>query len=161
MTLPLAAQELPQTLPPNYKLIKKLVKKRNSPYYYDSLLARFNRYDTAFSIDDARCLYFGGTDVNVFKCYRNYRMLLDSLGRHEGAANDAWWQYQMLLSAVWSTGDGSEEHPLHVQCYDDFMHLYMEDNPGETIAHFKRRGRRVYHAYPLPDGTLRWYYIRR
>lgn len=161
--LPLAAQEVdnPPTLPPNYKLVRRLVKKASSPYFYDSLLARFNRCDTSFTIDDARCLYYGGTEVNIFKCYRNYWMLLEKTGRHEGAANAAWWQYQMLVSAVWSTGDGSEERPLHVQCSEDFIHFQMEDNLGETIALSERRGRRVYHAYPLPDGTLRWYFIQR
>ena len=157
----LVAQELPQTLPPNYKLIKKLVKKRNSPYYYDSLLARFNRCDTTFTIDDARCLYYGGTEVSIADCFRRYKLLIGRFGRHEGRANDVWWQFQMLQSAVWSTGDGSEERPLHVQNSEDLNTLDELEGVGDTIARIKVRGRMVYERRSHPGGFYRWYCYRR
>ena len=158
---PLAAQDLPPTLPPNYRLIKKLTKKKDSPYFYDSLAARFDRCDTTLTIDDVRCLYFGGKEVSITDCHRRYKLLISRFGRHQGRANDVWWQYQMLQSAVWSTGDGSEEHPLHVQSYDDFLEFYMLDNPGSTLVRTKRRGHFSYVAHPLPDGTWRWFCFRK
>lgn len=134
IALPLAAQDAPQTLPPNYRLIKKLVKKRSSPYYYDSLLFRFNRCDTTFTIDDARCLYFGGTEVSIAQCYYRYNRLIAQLGRHEGEANDVWWQLQMLISAVWSTGDGSKESPLYVQNSEDVGIMNIIEGSGDTLS---------------------------
>jgi len=155
--MPMAAQELPPTLPPNYRLIKKVTRNQSSPYFYDSLLARFSRCDTTLTIDDVRCLYYGGDEAGISDCYRRYRLLLGRLGRHQGRANDVWWQYQMLQSAVWSTGDGSEEHPLHVRDLDDIMLLRSLDNPDDTTSPqtFRRR-RLVYVAYNLPDGSRRW-----
>ena len=161
MASSMMAQEQPQTLPPNYKLIKKLVKKRSSPYFYDSLLARFTRCDTTFTIDDARCLYYCGTDVSITDCYRRYNLLVSRFGRHEGRANDVWWQFQMLQSAVWSTGDGSEERPLHVQNCEDLSTLDILEGAGDTIGQVKVRGRMVYERRVLPDGIYRWYCYRR
>ncbi len=154
--VPITAQELPPTLPPNYRLIKKVTRDQSSPYFYDSLLARFSRCDTSLTIDDIRCLYFGGNETSVSDTYRRYQLLLSRFGRHQGRANDIWWQYQMLLSAVWSTGDGSEQHPLYVQNLDDIMQLYLLDNPDTSQTCTRRRGRLIYVAYPLPDGSLRW-----
>lgn len=159
--LPLAAQEQPQTLPPNYRLIKKLVKKRGGPYYYDSLLTRFSRCDTTFSIDDARCLYFGGTEVSVTDSYRRYNLLINRFGRHEGLANDAWWQFQMLQSAIWSTGDGTEERPLYVQDAEDLNTLDILEGSDGNVVRFKVRRKMVYECRKMPDGSLRWYCYRK
>ena len=161
MSLPLMAQEQPQTLPPNYRLISKIVQRPDSPYYYDSLLARFSRCDTSFTIDDARCLYYGGTEVSITDCYRRYRLLLGRFGRHEGRANDVWWQYQMLLSAVWSTGDGSKEHPLHVQSREDLITLEMLEGADGNPISTKVRRRMIYECHPVVGGGVRWYCYRK
>lgn len=161
MALPLTAQEEPQTLPPNYRLIKKLVKNPDSPYYYDSLLARFYRCDTTFDIDDARCLYFGGDAVSITDCYRRYLLLIGRFGRHEGRANDVWWQFQMLQSAVWSTGSGSDKHPLHVRNLEDLNTMAALEGFDDAPARTKVRCHMVYDCRNHPEGICRWYCYRR
>lgn len=108
------AQDNGTIMKPNCRKIARVVKSPKSPYYLDSLEARFSRCDTTMTVDDLRCLYFGGGDVSLCDVWRRYQLLIGRLGRHSGRANDAWWQYQMLLNAVWSTGNGSKGHPLYV-----------------------------------------------
>lgn len=157
--LPLAAQEAPQTLPPNYSRIKRVVTDCHSPYFLDSLVARFYRCDTSLTVDDLRCLYFGGGDASLADSYSRYQLLLGRFGRHQGRVNDAWWQYQMLLSAVWSTGNGSKKHPLHVRDEADLQLLTQLEGCHQ---HLRRTGlRRVRVRATMPDGSHLWYCFRR
>ena len=113
------AQDGGATMKPNYRKIARVVKSPASPYFLDSLEVRFSRCDTTLTVDDLRCLYFGGGEVSLSDAWQRYQLLFSRFGRHGGKANDAWWQYQMLLTAVWSTGDGSKRKPLHVRSRAD------------------------------------------
>ena len=125
--------DAPPTLPPDYGRIAQLVRQPSGPFFLDSLQARFDRCDTTLGVDDLRCLYYGGADVSLCDAWQRYRLLLGRFGRHAGKANDAWWQYQMLLTAVWSTGDGSAAKPLHAMSAADADHLRAVDGV-ENIA---------------------------
>lgn len=158
-TLPIAAQENGQTLPPNYRVISRVVADNHSPYFLDSLQARFWRCDTSLTVDDLRCLYFGGSDVSLADCHRRYQLLLGRFGRHQGKANEAWWQYQMLLTAVWSTGNGSKKHPLHVRDEADLQLLTNLESGGDIL---RRNGLRFVRVrVKMPDGSHFWYSFRR
>ena len=61
MSCTIMAQDNGRTLKPNYRKIARVVKSPSSPYYLDSLEERFSRCDTTLTVDDLRCLYYGGT----------------------------------------------------------------------------------------------------
>ncbi len=134
------AQENGATLKPNYRKIARVVKSPSSPFFLDSLQARFDRCDTSLTVDDLRCLYFGGGDVSLRAAWQRYHLLFSRFG-HRGKANDAWWQYQMLLTAVWSTGDGSKQSPLHVRSRDD---AEQAATGYDTVLWFKIKGQRKF-----------------
>lgn len=161
--LPLAAQDNGATLPPNYRRIKKEVKRADGPYCYDSLLVRFYRCDTSLTVDDLRCLYFGGEELWLYKSFHHYWQLKGRFGRHQGKVNDAWWQYQMLETAVWSTGNGSKRKPLHVRGADDASFIIASSPHGymvkRTYVHCHYLLLR-YVAQEEGDSDV-WFYIRR
>ena len=159
--LPAMPQDGGKTLPPNYRRIAKEVKRAGGPYFLDSLDARFNRCDTTMTVDDIRCLYFGGGEVSLVGCNMHYVRLVERFGRHQGKANDAWWQLQMLLSAVWSTGDGTRRHPLHVRNIDDASFIVAHDyeRPTKARRHYKR-WRHLLIKNTFDDGTDVWFYVR-
>ena len=141
----LSAQEGGATLKPDYRKVARVVKSPRSQYFLDSLQERFLRCDTALTVDDLRCLYFGGGEVSLSDAWRRYQLLLGRFGRHGGKANDAWWQYQMLLTAVWSTGDGTRRKPLHVRSHDDAV---LAAKGYDTELWFKVKGRRKFAVAP-------------
>lgn len=113
------AQEGGRTLKPNYRKIARVVRSAASPYYLDSLEVRFSECDTAMTVDHFRCLYYGGTEGMLTAAHSAHRGLSGRFGLHSRQAGAAWWHYQMLLSAVWSTGDGSKRRPLYVTSLSD------------------------------------------
>ena len=116
--LPTTAQESGRTLKPNYRKIARLTAQPDGSWYLDSLTARFDRCDTSLTVDHLRCLYYSGA-VSLVTAQQGYRatwLRFGSMARSTGAA---WWRYQMLLVAAWSSGDGSRRHPLHVVGSDD------------------------------------------
>ncbi|MBR1766253.1 MAG: hypothetical protein IJ745_04335 [Bacteroidales bacterium] len=74
-----------------------------------------------------RCLYYGAwlrrgegvTAVRVSEGKRQYDLAARLHGAASREANAAWWRLQMLVAAVWSSGNGSAEHPFHVTCEED------------------------------------------
>lgn len=139
------AQDNGATLKPNYRKIARVVQSPSSPYFLDSLMARFDCCDTSLTVDDLRCLYFGGGDVSLHNAWRRYQLLLSRFGRHGGKANDAWSQYQMLLTAIWSTGDGTKRKPLHVASREDVELTAMG---YDTPLWFKIKGKRKFSVAP-------------
>ncbi len=130
---------------PNYRKIARVVKSPSSPYFLDSLEARFMRCDTSLTVDDLRCIYFGSSDKKLSNSYRVYSLRAGRFGRQSRQANEAWLYYQMLTTAVWSTGDGSKRKPLHVVSRED----------AETVAKgydtplwFKIKGKRKFSVVP-------------
>lgn len=124
------AQDNPAPLPPNYERIAKETGRWFGPYRYRSLVSRFERCDTALTIDHYRCLYYGAalrgdTAVTLDACYRRYRLLADSQGPWHPESQQAWQQLQMLTAAVWSSGNGTKEQPFHVA--SDADRRYMEE----------------------------------
>lgn len=138
------AQELPPTLKPDYCKIARYTS-RPGMFFLDSLEARFSRCDTTLTIDDLRCLYYGGGEATLCDAYRRHMLLASRFGRQSRAANEAWWQYQMLTSAVWSTGDGTRRRPLHVRSADEAA-LVAQDF-GYSLW-FKVKGRRKFSVAP-------------
>ena len=69
--------------------------------------------------------------LNEYPCrlslrdYR-YRLLCRLYGSAHPLTNQAWWQLQMLLVAVWSTGDGSGQHPFHVREGKDAYYMVKD-----------------------------------
>lgn len=56
---------------PDYKVIEKAIKKRNSPFYYPRLFKRYLKGDSTLSKTDARYLYYGYLFNKNFKLYDN------------------------------------------------------------------------------------------
>lgn len=132
----LLAQENGRTLPPNYRLIKKLTTKPDSPYFIDTLKARFNRCDTSLSVDDMRCIYYSYAITTLRDSYN-----------FSSQSMSAWNKYQMILTAIWSTGNGSKNKPLHVVCRED---AYVVAQGYDTPLWFKIKGVRKFKVNPLP-----------
>ena len=138
------AQDNGRTLKPNYSKIARVVKSPGSPFFLDSLEARFCRCDTALTVDDLRCFYFGG-GATLEEVYRKYGLLSTRFGRQSPQTNTAWTQYQMLVTAIWSTGDGSKRKPLHVVCPEDARCAALGyDSP----LWFKIKGERKFSVAP-------------
>ena len=164
LALPLTAQEAGRTLPPNYKRIAKEVKRADGPYFLDSLQERFARCDTSLTVDDLRCLYYGGTGSMLYESHHRYLLLYSRFGRrHSGEVNDAWTRYQMLLTAVWSTGDGSRRQPLHVSGVADASFIIASDGHGRmTKRIYNRRRYLLLRNMALDEGDYDvWFYIRK
>lgn len=162
MALPLAAQNEGRTLKPNYRRIAKEIAKPDGPYFLDSLQARFDRCDTTLTVDDLRCLYFGSKGSMLYESFHRYWLLKSRFGRHTGPVNDAWTRYQMILTAIWSTGDGSRRHPLHISTPDDASHFIASDEHGYmTKRWYQRRHYALlrYVAHDEGDYDV-WFYIR-
>ena len=137
-----SAQENPAPLPPDYPRIKKETGRWFGEFRYASLEKRFARCDSTLTIDHFRCLYYGAalrsdTNYSLLHLGRQYRRLTDSLGQWHPATQQAWWRLQMLTSAVWSSGNGSEETPFFVSCPDDERYMVYECRdflPNPTIV---------------------------
>jgi len=129
--LALQAQDNPAPLPPNYELIKKETGRWFGEYRYKSLVKRFKQCDTTMTVDHFRCLYYGaalrGDSTQTLMHYgRSYRQLTDSLGQWHPTTQREWWRLQMLTAAVWSSGNGSKEHPFYVICGEDERYMVYE-----------------------------------
>jgi len=48
-----------ETLRPDYALIEKNIKDKNSPLYYNTLLERYNAADVSMTVEERRHLYYG------------------------------------------------------------------------------------------------------
>lgn len=119
MLLPTMAQEGGRTLKPNYRKIARVTQQAGGQFHLDTLTVHFSRADTTMTVDHFRCLYFGGSEGMLTAAHNTFRGLSSRFGMTSRQAGEAWWRYQMLLSAVWSTGDGSRRHPLHVTSMED------------------------------------------
>ena len=111
MSCTIMAQDNGRTLKPNYRKIARVVKSPSSPYYLDSLEERFSRCDTTLTVDDLRCLYYGGTANMLTASHKALDAAVLRFGMASRRAGIMWWRYQMLTTAVWSTGDGSKRKP--------------------------------------------------
>lgn len=163
MVLPLAAQDGGRTLKPNYRRIAKEIVKPDGPFFFDSLEARFDRCDTSLTVDDLRCLYYGSTGSMLYESFHRYWLLQSRFGRHTGPVNNAWTRYQMLLTAIWSTGDGSRRHPLHISGPDDASHFIASDAHGYMTTRWYQHRRYCllqYVAHDEGDYDV-WFYIRK
>lgn len=140
------AQDNGRTLKPNYRKITRVVKSTASPYFLDSLQSRFSRCDTTLTVDDLRCLYYGGETGILYRAHTRLLAVSSRFGTASRQAGVAWWQYQMLTTAVWSTGDGSKRRPLHVTAYDDAK--WVANDFGAPLW-FKMKGKRKFSVAPL------------
>ena len=128
------AQDNPAPLPPNYELIRKATGRWCGEYNYKRLKKRFERCDTTMTVDHFRCLYYGAwlrrgrgnVEYKVSNCRNYYDLYCAYDGVSSPEANKAWWRYQMLLTAVWSSGNGTEEHPFYVTCYEDLYFMIYD-----------------------------------
>ena len=48
-----------ETVKPDYALIEKNIKDKNSPYFYSKLVERYNAADVSLTVDERRHLYYG------------------------------------------------------------------------------------------------------
>jgi hypothetical protein len=142
--LPVMAQDNGRTLKPNYRKIAKVVAQPSSPYFLDSLLSRFSRCDNTMTVDDLRCLYYGG-DLSLHDVWQRYQLSSGRFGRQSRQASKAWTQYQMMTTAVWSTGDGSKRKPLYVRSREDAEVAIMG---YDTALWFKMKGKRKFSVAP-------------
>lgn len=143
--MPALAQDNGRTLKPNYRKIARVVKSPSSPYFLDSLVARFDRCDTTLTVDDMRCIYYGCSVVTLGEAYRVYGRRSSRFGRQSPQANAAWTQYQMLVTAIWSSGDGTKRKPLHVASREDAETAAMG---YDTPLWFKIKGKRRFSVAP-------------
>lgn len=147
IALPLSAQDNGRTLKPNYRKIARVVRQPGGTYNIDSLYRHFSLRDTSMSIDHFRCLYYGGTPSMLTAAHVTLRGVGSRFGLTSRQAGEAWWRYQMLLSAIWSSGDGSKRKPLHVTGHDDAQRV--ADDFGAPLW-FKMRGKCKFSVAPLP-----------
>ena len=145
LSLPVAAQDAGRTMKPNYRKIARVVKSPSSPYFMDSLQDRFARQDTSLTVDDLRCLYYGGESDMLYRTHTRLQAVGARFGMSSRQAGVAWWHYQMLTTAVWSTGDGSKRKPLHVTGYDDAQCAATEFG---AALWFKIKGKRKFSVAP-------------
>ncbi len=54
---------------PDYKAIKKEVAKKNSLYFYETLMNKFNSADTTMTIEEKRHLYYGFTNSDKYSSF--------------------------------------------------------------------------------------------
>ena len=160
------AQDAGRTMKPNYSRIAKEVKKADGAFFLDSLEERFARCDTSLTVDHLRCLYFAPFCEGVPRIsptYQRYLLLCSRFGRQSRQANTAWTQYQMLLTAVWSTGDGSRRKPLHVGGVDDAAQIIASDGHGRMSKRVLRRWRGwLLHYEALDEGDYDvWFFVRK
>ncbi len=143
------AQDNGVVMKPNYRKIARVVKSPASPYFLDSLVARFDRCDTSLTVDGFRCLYYSCAAKTLKDAYRIYDIKASRFGRQSPQANTAWTQYQMLVTAIWSTGDGSKRKPLHVICVEDATYA---SKGYDTPLWFKIKGKRKFCVSPQEKG---------
>lgn len=130
------SQDNPVPLPPNYERIDKETHRMFGEYRYKRLVKRFERCDTTMTVDHFRCLYYGAwlrrrnnvTDVKVDVYHALYVLDSSFYGSSSVMANRDWWRLQMLLTAVWSSGNGSAEYPFYVTSPDDM--IFIVDDMG-------------------------------
>lgn len=139
------AQDGGTAMKPDYRKIARLVKSPASPYFIDSLAARYHRCDTSLTVDDMRCIYYSRAVTNLCGAYGEYGIRATRFGRQSPQANVAWMQYQMLVTAIWSTGDGTRRKPLHVVCRED---AYEAAAGYDTPLWFKIKGCRKFSVAP-------------
>ena len=139
------AQDAARTMKPNYRKIARVVASQNSPYFLDSLQSRYERLDTSLTVDDLRCLYYGGRNMSVSDTWQRYMLLVGRWGQNSRQAGDAWIRYQWLTSAVWSTGDGSRRRPLHVGSVEDAKQVALG---YDEVMWFKIKGKRKFSVVP-------------
>ena len=145
--LPVVAQENGRTMKPNYRKIARVIKSPESPYYIDSLIARFDRCDTSLTVDDMRCIYYSCAVTTLRDAYGVYGKKSSRFGRQSPQANAAWTQYQMILTAIWSTGNGSKQKPLHVICREDAWFATMGyDTPLWIKVKGQRKFKELYRS---------------
>lgn len=139
------AQDAGRILKPNYRKVARVVRSPRSPYFIDSLMARFDRCDTSLTVDDLRCLYYGGEAGMLYRAHTRLVAVSSRFGTASRQAGVAWWHYQMLTTAVWSTGDGSKRKPLHVTGCDDAR--WVAADFGAPLW-FKIKGKRKFSVVP-------------
>lgn len=54
---------------PDYKAIKKEVANKKSPYFYETLMTKFNSADTTMTLDEKRHLYYGFTNSDKYSSF--------------------------------------------------------------------------------------------
>lgn len=145
------AQENPTPMPPNYERIQKETTRWFGEFRYKRLAKRFERCDTTMTVDHFRCLYYGAwlrrkhnnTDIKVDNYRLQYVLYCDSYGESSPEANHAWWRLQMLLTAIWSSGNGSKEYPFYVTSPQDMFYmiedlgLHFSGNPMDSCFYQK------------------------
>lgn len=146
MLLVAYAQEAGATMKPNYRKIARVVADPSGPYFMDSLESRFARQDTSLTVDDLRCLYYGGEGGMLSGAHTRLMAVGSRFGMASRQAGVAWWHYQMLTTAVWSSGNGSRRRPLHVTSRDDAQQVATDF--GAPLW-FKIKGRRRFSVAPL------------
>lgn len=121
-------------LPPDYGRIEKETGRWFGEYRYGRLVKMFHECDTAMGVDHLRCLYYGAaqrgdTTYRLTSCYERYTLSRHLYGQWNPGTQRAWWRLQMMISAVWSSGDGTAEYPFHVASRGDAR--FMCEDVGE------------------------------
>lgn len=145
LALPASAQDAGRTMKPDYRKIARVVAEASGPYFMDSLQDRFARQDISLTVDDLRCLYYGGEGGMLCRAHTRLLAVGSRFGMSSRQAGVAWWQYQMLTTAVWSSGDGSKRKPLHVTGYDDAQCAATDFG---AVLWFKIKGKRKFSVAP-------------
>lgn len=138
-------QDAGQTMKPNFRKIARVTRNASSPYYAGTLAMRFQSCDTSLSVDDMRCLYFGGNGLSLSDSFQQYLLLSGRWGRQSRQANDAWTRYQLLTTAVWSTGNGTKRKPLYVMSKEDAEQIALG---YDDVLWFKMKGKKKFSVVP-------------
>jgi hypothetical protein len=96
---------------PNFKKIKKQIRKKKSAYYYPELFQRYVDLDTSLSAEDFKYLYYGFTFQKEYKPYGT-PVLRDSLASYLKRENMLAEEYRLAAGIA---GDLLQESPFRLR----------------------------------------------
>lgn len=114
---------------PDYPLIKELIEDKNSGFFYDDLLVKFNKADTTMTLEEKRNLYYGAifqSDYSPYgrSAYSDSVMVI--LRKEKLTVTD----YDLVLSY---TDSILIKNPLDSRALYDRLYIY--DMQGETQSY--------------------------
>jgi hypothetical protein len=111
---------------PDYEQIEKQVKDKTSPYYYETLLEKYNKADTNMTLEEKRHLYYGYSFQNEYSPYHKSGTIkaLNALLELDDP-NKIQVEQILVLS-----GDILKEYPFSIRIKQHRMYYLRQLNRG-------------------------------
>ena len=115
---------------PDYKKIKKVIAKKNSPFYYPVLLEKFNAADTSISIEELRHLYYGFIYDKNYSPYGTVSEYTDSLEILQSKSNPDFDDLRKIIAY----GDSIlAKNPFDLRAIDGQMYAFEKLQEPEEL----------------------------